>query len=60
MVTPAKATASADADAGVPEGEDVEQSDRLRIVPDRELSPEAVNRISLAELEERRLRANGR
>lgn len=60
MVTPAKASVSADADTGVPEGEDGEQSDRLFIVPDRELSPEAVNRISLDDLKERRLRANGR
>ena len=60
MVTPAKASASTDAGSGVAEGEDGEQSDRLRIVPDGELSPEAVTRFSLADLEERRLRANGR
>jgi hypothetical protein len=60
MVTPAKASASAEPGAALPEREDGEQSDRLRIVPDGELSPEVINRISLDDLEERRLRANGR
>ncbi len=60
MVTPAKASASADPGTALPEREDGEQSDRLRVVPDGELSPEVINRISLADLEERRLRANGR
>jgi hypothetical protein len=60
MVTPAKASSSAEPDNALPEGEDGEQSDRLRIVPDGELSPEVINRISRDDLEERRLRANGR
>ncbi|MFT7474631.1 MAG: hypothetical protein ACI81L_001556 [Verrucomicrobiales bacterium] len=60
MVTPARASASAKPGAALPEREDGEQSDRLRIVPDDEISPEIINRISLDDLEERRLRANGR
>jgi hypothetical protein len=60
MVTPARASASATPGAALPEREDGEQSDRLRIVPDDEISPEIINRISLDDLEERRLRANGR
>ncbi len=60
MVTPAKASSSAAPDSALPEDEDGEQSDRLRIVPDGELSPEVINRIPLDHLEELRLRANGK
>jgi hypothetical protein len=60
MATPAKASAGAKPGTALPEREDGEQPDRLRVIPDGELSPELINRISLDELEERRLRANGR
>jgi hypothetical protein len=60
MATSAKSSAGAEAGTGLPEPGDVEQAERLRIVPDGEFLPEAIDRISLDDLEERRLRANGR
>ena len=45
----------------VPGVEDVErEAGRLRVVSDGELSSEAINRVPLDELEQRRLRALGR
>ncbi len=44
-----------------PSAEDIEhQADLLRIVSDAELSAETINRVPLADLEQRRLRALGR
>jgi hypothetical protein len=44
-----------------PSVDDVErQTDRLRIVSDSRLSSETINRVSLDDLEQRRLRALGR